>query len=232
MLAKETAAVPPLRILTEEWPPLNYSENGEIKGFATEVVKLVMKELKLQNKIEILPSNRGMDILNRGPRVMYYSFIMTDERKSLYKWIGPFGGQSIFFYKRKDSPIHINSLEDAKKVASICCRDRGLVYDSLKKAGFSNLDVGTSPEGIYLKAVHRRCELAIGETSDGVAYWLKKSNLPPDSLERTPVKISSSSLYLVVSKDVPDSEVLLWQKALDKVKASAEYSKLKFKVDP
>ncbi|WP_413291209.1 substrate-binding periplasmic protein [Bdellovibrio sp. HCB337] len=219
-------ASPRLKVITEEWPPFNYSENGEIKGFATEVMKLVMKELDVNYKIDILPESRGMNTLNKGTRVLFFSFIMTPERKSLYKWIGPIGDQAIHFYKRKDSHLQIKSLEDAKKVGSICCRNMGLVYTTLKKAGFKNLDVGSNPEGSYLKAIHGRCDLAIGETDLGVAYWLKKSNYSPSLLEQTPVKVTDSPLYFVVSKDVPDEEVLRWQQALEKVKSSKEYSKL------
>jgi len=224
--ASEEVSAPPLRIITEQWPPFNYSEGGEIKGFSTEVVKLVMKELNLDYKFEILPGGRGLKILNSGPRVMFYSFIMTPERKPLYKWIGPFGGQSLYFYKRKSSKLQITTLEDAMKVRRVCCRDKGLIYSSLKMAGFKNLDVGVNPEGIYLKTIQGRCDLAIGETAWGVAYWLKKSNVSPDLLEQTPVKVISSPLYIVVSKDVPDKEVLLWQQALEKVRSSSEYSKL------
>ena len=217
----------PMTIITEEWPPFNYVENGEIKGFATEVVKLIMKRLKVNYSIEVLPGTRGVNILNKGPRTMFYSFIMTPERKSKYKWIGPFGEESIYFYKRRGSNLEIKTLEDAKKVSRVCCRDIGLVYDILKHAGFQNLDVGMNPEGIYLKTIRGRCDLAIGETSLGVAYWLKKSNMPINSLEQTSVKVTETALYIAVSKDVSDSEILKWQQALEKVKASAEYAKLR-----
>ncbi|MFM6927820.1 MAG: substrate-binding periplasmic protein [Bdellovibrio sp.] len=216
----------PILILTEEWPPFNYTENGEITGFASDVIKLVMKQLRLSYKIEVLPSSRGLKVLDKGPRVMFYSFIQTPERKSLYKWIGPFAEQSIYFYKKKGSNIQIKNLEDAKKVGRVCSRDMGLVFSFLKSAGFKNLDVGVNPQGIYLKTIHGRCDLGIGETALGVAYWLKKANLSPDMLEQTPVKISSSSLYIVASKDIPDDEILRWQAALNKIMATSEYSRL------
>lgn len=213
-------------ILTEEWPPFNYTENGELTGFATQIIKLVMKELRLSYKIEVLPGSRGLKVLDKGPRVMFYSFIKTPERKSSYKWIGPLAEQSIYFFKKKGSQLQIKNLEDAKRVGRVCSRDMGLVFTALKTAGFTNLDVGVNPEGIYLKTVHGRCDLAIGETALGVAYWLKKSNLSPDSLEQTPVKISSSPLYIVASKDIPDEEILRWQGALNKIISSREYTRL------
>lgn len=225
-LTATAAETTPLTVVTEEWPPLNYSEEGQIKGFATEVFRLVMKELKVDHPIVILPSNRGVNVLNKGPRVLFYSFLKTPDRKDLYKWIGPFGSESIYFYKRKGSPLKINNLDDAKKVHSVCSRDAGMVFNFLKNAGFKNLDVGVDPTSIYVKAIHGRCDLAIGEPAAGVDYWLKKADLSPELLERTSVKISDSPLYFAASKDIPDDEILRWQRALDKVITTKEYAKI------
>ena len=41
-------------IITEEWPPYNYIENHRLTGFSTEVIKLVMKDLKRNEKIFII----------------------------------------------------------------------------------------------------------------------------------------------------------------------------------
>lgn len=226
IFALPAAANESLTVVTEDWPPLNYSEDGQIKGFATEVFRLVMKEMKVDYSIVVLPGNRGVNVLNKGPRVLFYSFLKTPERKDLYKWIGPFGNETIYFYKVKGSPLKIDNLEDAKKVHSVCSRDAGMVFSFLKESGFKNLDVGTNATSIYVKAIKGRCDLAIGEPAGGVDYWLKKSGFSPDLLERTSVKISDSPLYFAASKDIPDDEVLQWQKALDKVLATKEYEKL------
>lgn len=219
----------PLTIITEEWPPFNYLENDELRGFSTEVVQLIMKDLNVKDKITVLPGPRAMKALNRTPRSIFFSLILTPERKSQYKWIGPFGEQSIYFYKKKGSTLKISSLQDAKKVASICTRESGLVFDMLKEAGFKNLDVAVNPESIYLKTIKGRCDLAIGETPLGVAFWLKKLKQPLDSLEQTPLKLLGSSLYIATSRDIPDAEIASWQKSLDKIKASKEYSMLQKK---
>ena len=98
-----------------------------------------------------------------------------------------------------------------------------MVFNTLKAAGFKNLDVGVNPESIYLKTIKGRCDLSIGEPPLGVAFWLKKSNQSPDALEQTSLKLLSSPLYIVASKDIPDEETARWQKSLDKIKTSKEY---------
>lgn len=221
-----TFATQSITLITEEWPPYNYTENHELTGFSTEVVKLVMKDLKRNEKILVLPGPRAMKVFHNTPRSMFFSLIQTKERKPLYHWIGPFGEQSIYFFKKQGSKIEIKNLEDAKKVKSICSRGSGLVYSMLTEAGFKNLDTGVSGEGIYLRVINDRCDLGIGESHEGVRILLKKTNQPEDAVVKTSVKLISSKLYLAANLNIPEKEVKEWQKSLDKVMASKEYKAL------
>lgn len=215
-----------LTIITEEWPPFNYTENHRLTGFSTELIQMILKDLKRKDKIIVLPGPRGMKVFNSTSRSLFYSFIQTHERKPLYKWIGPFAEQSIYFYKKKGSSLKLETLEDAKKVKSICSRGSGLVYSMLKEAGFNNLDTGVSGEGIYLRMINDRCVLAIGESHLGVQYWLKKTKQKSDAVIQTKVKLISSPLYIAASKDIPDQEINEWQKSLDKIMKSKAYQVL------
>lgn len=226
ILSNVTLATNSITMITEEWPPYNYTENHELTGFSTEVIKMVMKDLNRNDKILVLPGPRAMKVFQNTPRSMFFSMIQTKERKPLYKWIGPFGEQSIYFYKRNGSRINIKNLEDAKKVKSICSRGTGLVYSMLTEAGFKNLDTGVTGEGIYLRVINDRCELAIGETHEGIRILLNKTKQPENAVVKTPVKLISSPLYLVANLNIPDQEVKEWQKSLDKVMASKEYKAL------
>lgn len=216
-------AMDKINLITEDWPPYNYFEGQKLVGYSTDIVRLVLKELGISEKIEVFPSMRAAQILESEKRTMFFSYIRTPKRENKFKWIGPFGMQSIYFYKRKNSPLEINNMEDAKKVHSVCSRSGGLVFDTLNELGFKNLDTSTNAKNIYLKAIIGRCDLAISETHLGYVYWMKDLKQPIDALVETPVYVSSSPLYIVATKDIPDSEIILWQKALDKVMASKAY---------
>jgi polar amino acid transport system substrate-binding protein len=220
------AAEKQLTIITEEWPPFNYTENGEVTGFSTEIVQHIMKELNVNYTIKIFPTARIMDILKEGPNIIFFTMLRIPERETLFKWIGPLGEDAIYFFKKKGNTLTIKTLEDAKKVKSISCRHIGLVYTILVNAGFTNLDVTPNSSGIYMKVLLDRCDLGIGETTLGVKYWLKQQNISTDALEQTPVKVVESQFYIACSKDIPDNEIALWQKALDKMKSSGEYKRL------
>jgi polar amino acid transport system substrate-binding protein len=215
-----------LTIITEEWPPFNYTENGVIKGFSMEIINYLMKELKVNYQVQIFSTARIMDILKKERNVMFFTMLRIPERETQFKWIGPIGEDAIYFYKKRENPLKIKSLEEAKKVKSIACRHIGLVYSTLIKAGFTNLDTTSNSVGIYMKVVSGRCELGIGETPLGVKYWLKKQNISSDTLEQIPIKVIDSQLYIVCSKDVSDKEISLWQNALDKMKSSGDYKRL------
>lgn len=215
-----------LRLMTEVWPPYNYMEGNVPKGFSVEIVQYIMNELQVNYPIEFYPGPRAKIILDKGPFVMFFAMLRIPEREKQYNWIGPIGKASEYFYKKKGSPLIINTLEDAKKVKRISCKPRVLVNKVLTEAGFKNLDPAPDQAGIYLKVVTGRCDLAIGETSWGVKYWLRKFNLPSDTLVQTPVKVIDAHLYIACNKNIPDSVITKWQNALNKMKASGEYQKV------
>ena len=44
-----------IQIVTEDYPPYNYEVNGELTGFSTEVVKLIVQNLGMQAQPKLLP---------------------------------------------------------------------------------------------------------------------------------------------------------------------------------
>ncbi|HEY0953899.1 MAG TPA: transporter substrate-binding domain-containing protein [Roseateles sp.] len=210
-----------LNIVTEEWAPYNYAENGSVKGVSVEVVQALAGALQVPIDIRLLPSMRATVALDHQPRTMLITMLRTPDREARYKWIGPLGESSIYFYKRKGSPLAIASLEDAKKVPLICARHAGLTVSRLRDAGFTNLDA-SAPDGraVYRMLLFGRCDLAVSDSPLGVAHALKQMGSAPDAVVQTPVKLLSLPLFIACSKDIPDAEIARWQAALDALKGS------------
>jgi len=222
----------PLSILTEEWAPYNYTENGVVVGFSVEVVQEILKELKLDCPIEVLPGMRASRILNSEPRTMMITMLRTPDREKQYKWIGPLGSGAIYFYKKKGNALVVESLDDAKNVRLVACRNAGLVRNVLREKGFRNLDTTASNgESIYRKLMADRCDLAVSDAPLGVKHLLKEWRLPLDTIVQTSVKIVDAPLYIACSKDVPEEEIDLWQRALDKLKAIGRYGAIRRKYE-
>lgn len=221
-----------ITVLTEEWPPYNYIENGELKGFSVEIVQRIIHDLKADIAIEAYPGMRATLLLNTLPRAMFISMFRTHEREKKYNWIGPLVDASIYFYKKKGSNINISTMEDAKKVDLIASRQAGLVFNRLKAEGFKNLDdTSVNGESIYKKLLIGRCDLGISDSSMGVKYILKRLKYSTDSLVKTNVKVVDATLYIAANKAIPPPEIERWQKALDRLKVSGVYQEILKKYD-
>lgn len=225
-ISQAAAEEKPLTIITEDWPPYNYEENGDVKGFSTEIVQAILDELDLKHKITVLPGARGEKLLDEGTRVMSFSLFRTPEREERYKWIGPISEEAIYFYKKKGSPLEITTLEDAKRVKRVACQHKGLIFNTLQQKGFNNLDTSPLQESVIKKIALGRTDLSVNAPPLGIAYFLKKANLPADSLEQTPVELLKFPLYIACTKDIPDDEIQQWQAALEKIKASETYTQI------
>ena len=212
-----------ITLITEEWPPYNYVEQGHLTGISVTIVQALQQELGRHDPIQVYPSQRAKKILESQPRTMMFSMFRTPQRETRYKWIGPIGHDAIYFYQRRGSPLQIRTLQDAKAVPVIASRQAGLVFNTLIALGFTNLDATAySSKQVYGKLLRGRADLAISDSPLGVRYLLQQMGLPADALQQTPVKVVESDLYIAASLDFPDSEIAQWQQALDRLKAGGE----------
>ena len=208
-------------IVTEEWPPFSYLENGEITGISTDIVRAILKYLNKDINIILYPGLRARAVLDTTPTAIMYSFYRTPEREQNYRWVGPIGDGSIFFYKLRGSDIEIKSIEDAKRVNTIACRSRGLIPDLLESMGFNNLDrSGTDGSHVYLRLLHGRCDLAISDTDLGARYVLNKIGVDFELIERIPVLVYQADFYIACNKKYPEEDVQKWTDALNFLKDS------------
>ncbi len=106
-----------ITVVTENWKPYNYEENGVLKGTSTEIVRAVLNRVGIKYTISVYPWARAYLMAQREKNMMIYTIIRTPIRENLFKWIKPLAEPDrVSFYKlaeRKDIVIH--SLEDVKK---------------------------------------------------------------------------------------------------------------------
>jgi polar amino acid transport system substrate-binding protein len=119
-------------VFTEEWAPYNYVEDGELKGISVEIVRKLMDDVGVTANFIILPSMRSIAGFGKTPGSMFISLFRTEERENKYHWVGPIVSSSVYFYKRVDSALEIDTLEDAKGVNRVASRYAGLVHTLLQ----------------------------------------------------------------------------------------------------
>ncbi len=214
----------PVQIIMESFAPYNYVKNGKVVGFATDIVRKIMRDVGVNYKITQYPDERLHAMLKSHKGIMAYVLFRTDEREKKFKWIGPIATDHVHLYKKKGNPFTVNNIEDVKNLNITSFRS-GIIFDRLKELGFKKIDKSPTINSTFKKVLFGRINYMVGMPDLGVVHWLKCNGYKPDALEKTKVKIQTFDLYIVCTKDIPDSIVNKWQKSLDKLKASGEFYK-------
>ncbi len=98
-----------------EYPPYEYKEAGEVKGFSIDLLKAMQSLIKREDPVKILPWPRAYDAALNKENHVVFSTMRTPQRENLFKWVGPIYSHSTFLYRLKTrNELSINTLEDAK----------------------------------------------------------------------------------------------------------------------
>ncbi|MBF0469201.1 MAG: ABC transporter substrate-binding protein [Desulfamplus sp.] len=218
MLFISSANCADLTIYTEDTPNSHFTDkDGQIKGYVHEVVLEMQKKMGDTTPIQMVPWARGYNLAITKPNIALFSTTFTEERRNLFKWVGPVYESVWVMYAKAGSGVKINSLEDAKAVKSIGAYRDDVREQFLKSNGFTNLDSITDNDLNLKKLVGNRITLWISG-NDEAPLIAERLGIPMDSIE--PVfKMDSSGLFIAFNKDTPDDIVNAWAKAYDEVRA-------------
>ena len=140
-LAGEEISAPKLQVVTEEGYPINYldTNTGEVVGFATEFLKLLLQEADLEYELKLIPWSRAYRKAISEPNVIIYSMGRLPERESQFEWIGPVMDITYNLYgltrKADQYPRDIEKL----KTYRVAVTKNDLNHSYLKNNGFTNL---------------------------------------------------------------------------------------------
>lgn len=217
------ASATDFKIMTEEYPPFNYSEDGKLTGLSTDVMSELTKRVGHNADFEVLPWARGYGLIQKKSGQILFSMTRTEAREDLFKWVGPVATNKWVFFAKKGSGLTIASLEDAKKVSKIGAYKDDAAETFLKEEGFSNLDSVVNDELNVPKLMAGRIDLWIVGELQGI-YKAKAKGVSED-LEKA-MDIKETQLYIAFSKETSDEDISIWQKALDDMKADGSYDAL------
>lgn len=211
----------PLVLLTEENPPYNFTREGKLTGATTELVREIMRRQGVVFPIQVVPWARGYQRLQTEPNVILFTTAHTDERHDKFYWTGPLFEFRLVFYARKDTPIRIDSLDDARKVRTIATYRDDLREQILLALGFDNLDSATTPHSGLRKLVSGRVDLWFFDNL-GAPKVAREAGVDWNSIEEV-FTYQKCHSYIAFSKDTSEAVVRRWQATLDEMKADGTY---------
>jgi len=211
-----------LQIITEEFAPYNFrSEDGEITGRSTEVVKEILSRLSLDIEIQLMTWNKAYAMALSKPDVILYSTFRTDERENLFQWVGPIALDEMLFYALQGSDIVIDSLEDVKAVAAIGVVKDDARHQLLVQNNATNLKLYPTDVECYKALSSGEVELVMGSTVT-MAMMAGQAGVDPSELK--PVySVKKTPLYIAFSKNISPDIVEEWQSTLNEMKQDGTF---------
>ena len=212
-----------LQLYTEESPPLNFSRDGLVTGFSTELIRQLAVLTGDVTRIKLAPWTRGYAKAQDAPNVGIFTMARIAEREKSFQWVGPISLSLNRFYTRKGSGIRMGSIAEAQTMQLVLPR-QWYSYQYLVDKGFSNIYTVTSAERMMQMFRSGRGDmLAVSDIA--LPALLDLAGMTPDQLEPQLVFLQHES-YLAFSLATEPAVVSRWQGALDEMKRDGSFAHL------
>ncbi len=211
------------KIMTEEYPPYNYTKDGQIAGISTEVMREILKRIGHPDNIEVFSWSRGYNLIQQNDNHILFSTTRTEKRENLFKWVGPLALNKTVFFAKKGSSVSIASMNDAKKVKRIGAYNDAFGELLLKEKGFTNIDSVVDNKLNLKKLIGGRIDLWIINELTGIDI-AREAGLA-GKIESV-FEVQKKQLYIAFSKKTPNTIIEKWQKALDEIKSDGKYARI------
>jgi polar amino acid transport system substrate-binding protein len=219
-----------IQVVTEEYPPFNYSQAGRVVGFCTEVVKEILGRAGLAHSIRSYPWAESYKMAQTQPNVLIYSIARNVEREPMFKWVDVIARTEVYFIKLKSRmDIKIKTFDDIKKYKIGAVQDDFRAQWMIKQGIEGQLILVPDDRQNMRNLFERTIDIfPIGEL---VAYHIAhQEGRAFNDLEKTMyVKDMSADLYMAFSKQTPDVIVEKCKKVLFEIKKDGTYEKIKSK---
>lgn len=210
-----------LRLLSEEFPPINFSEAGQARGLSIDIVQAIQKRLGQSLPIEFMPWARAFREAQEGAPTALFSMARIPEREKLFQWVGPIVSFQSTFYARKGHRIRVRSLAEARRTPKVLVVRDWYTAAQLQSAGFRNLQQISDPiQGVRMLAAGRAPLFAAEKLS--MPETLARAGVPRDEVEEV-FSFASSEGYIAFSRSTPMGTIHAWQSQLNELKRDGTF---------
>lgn len=217
--APHCAAAANLRLVTEAYPPMNYLENGEIKGASMDQVRLIMKNADIPYSVELMPWARALALAEIETDLCVFTAVHNVDRDQKFKWVEPLLKSRTILIRKRGANVTATTLEQAKAY-TIGTQRGDFTHDLLKRNNFPRIDLATDLDLSLKKLLSGRIDLM--PISEKYYEKLKRDGAPIDSV----MTLSESTYAIACNPGVPDRTIASMQQALDKLIADGTQQRI------
>jgi polar amino acid transport system substrate-binding protein len=203
LLAASAGAAPPhLFMNTEHTPPSSMMVDGEVSGFATEKMRVMLQRAGIQSTFMMMPWKRAYLLAQTRNDTCVYSTTRTPEREAQFKWVGPTHANDWTLFGRADRKLKLTTIEDARGMR-IGAYNGDVRGEALIADGY-NVDVVQNNISNPRKLMNDRIDLWVTSLRIGTTLSAEEGYgarlVPVLTFRRT-------DLYLACNPSVPDATI-------------------------
>ncbi|MDO9539270.1 MAG: transporter substrate-binding domain-containing protein, partial [Methanocalculus sp.] len=216
-MTEEPVEQPALIFLTEEFPPFNYEEEGELKGIGVELLKAAYEEMGFSlpdDAIRIGLFTEGYQTTRSTPGYVLFSAAKTPEREDQFLWAGPIASYTIVLFSRRGSEIAVTDECDLNQYKIGAVEDDVSVLE-LKRAGVDEDQIITDPDPINLIRMLDRGEIDLYASGDVAGEYLIAKATGKYGYFIPVYTLTDVNLYYAFNKETPKQEIERFQSAID-----------------
>lgn len=218
-LLSGTARAVTLKLLTEEYPPYNFSENGAVKGASVEQAKLMMKALDTEYSLEILPWARALSLTENQPWTCLFTTGHDDERDKRFKWVEPLLADHMVMVRKAGSGVNPANVEEAKRF-TVGTQREDFSANYLKQNNFPKIDLAVDMVTTEKKLLSGRIDLMM--TSEKTFETMRDQGQPLES-----ALVLEGKLYgFACNLELPDELIAKMQAQLDTLIANGTQDRI------
>jgi len=224
--------IPTFTIYTEDWVPFQYEEDGQLTGFAVELLnKILYLSGSSQNnsEMEIIPWVRAVNSL-ANENTIVFSMTKTEERIPKYQWVGPIYNITNTVIVKVDSKIEATDFNQTNDLSTALIKgDLGFEFLGDLNIDSGNIDEVGNGNSPLLMLHNARIDFVIDN-------WLNfkeiaARNSIPISEFKPILILDSNAISYAISKPTNTNVVNKLNTILKQFKETKEYSQLLTKYD-
>lgn len=215
-----------LTFITENYPPYNYLEKGELKGSSVMILKAMLHHSGTDTEaaeIRVLPWARGYDTTLLTTDTVLFSTTRTSAREDLFQWVGPLAAGRVVLLARKDSKLSIANLEALQSGKfSMVVIGEDIGAQKLLESGVNPARMHTAVNNESAMNMLVASRVSLWAYGEDVAHWLlREHGHDPEDFETVYV-LSEDPLYFAVNGDTDPAAVERLQQILDDLRAQGK----------
>ncbi len=226
-----TQSISDIHVMTENYPPYNFMEDGKLQGICVEVLLEIFKRTGARqtvNDIELLPWARGYRNLQHQKNSCLFGMARTPKRENLFKWAGPITDGRAVLIALNSSDLSIKTFDDVNKYrVGVVKDDMGeqcLIKAGIKKANLDYSYGENAAKEIIVKLNSKIVDMWLFDEIS--ARWMLKKYGFDSKLYKTVYVVSKVQVYYAFHKDVSDKLINRFQAVLDDLIKEGVYQKI------